>query len=476
MKRIIIILTLTTCLVSCKKNFLEAEDHSIIALQDYVKDLNTTGEYLNGVQSWLATTLYKQYATLYPEVVADNIKPLSPITANTALGLQYSWAQQADETSGFSTNSKNCNGTLYDTYRIVTQANYVLDKIAEYKDQDNAKANGMRGRALFIRALSHFFALHVFAQAYNFTPDGSHPGIAYVTSSYRFEPATRLSVREVYDRVIADLNEAATLIPAGITSTLEISRNAAKAILARVYLFKGDYAAAKSLAREISMAVPIMTGSNYPARLYTAQETEALLQLSPGRSTSIGNTSINQFPGVYFRTPIQFYATADIANMITERPADSRKAWVTKVGTNWTITKFPTGVVADVTPAAQSYYMSVVRSSEMYLTAAEAYANLNMSDSAWFFLDAIRKRADATAPSSTATGPALLDSIYKERRKELAFEGLRMFDLMRWKKPVNRLDFISPDLQTLPYPSNKAISPIPTTDVALGGMMQNPGY
>ncbi|WP_315816497.1 RagB/SusD family nutrient uptake outer membrane protein [Paraflavitalea speifideaquila] len=72
------------------------------------------------------------------------------------------------------------------------------------------------------------------------------------------------------------------------------------------------------------------------------------------------------------------------------------------------------------------YYPPIIRSSEMYLTAAEASAKINDDNTAKFYLNAIRKRADPTIADITATGNALIDSIYKERRKELCFEGFRM--------------------------------------------------
>ena len=49
----------------------------------------------------------------------------------------------------------------------------------------------------------------------------------------------------------------------------------------------------------------------------------------------------------------------------------------------------------------------------MYLTAAEAYAQINNVDSARFYLDAIRKRANPAVLASTSVGSALLDAIYR---------------------------------------------------------------
>jgi len=181
--------------------------------------------------------------------------------------------------------------------------------------------------------------------------------------------------------------------------------------------------------------------------------------------------------GQFFADPeLYFTASNDIAAILKENPQDARNVWVTQSGTDWNITKYPMDVVPGFGEPAGSYYQTVFRSSEMYLTAAECYANLNNEDSARFYLDAIRKRANVNAATSTATGVALMDSIYKERRKELAFEGLRMYDLLRWKKGVNRTNPFNPAAESLPYPSDKAICPIPLQDVNLSGLAQNPGY
>lgn len=63
-----------------------------------------------------------------------------------------------------------------------------------------------------------------------------------------------------------------------------------------------------------------------------------------------------------------------------------------------------------------------------------------------------------------------------EWRKEFCFEGFRMWDLQRWKLGVNRTDVFSGSPAVLPYPSDKAIAPIPRQDVNLGGIPQNPSY
>jgi hypothetical protein len=463
---------------SCKKSFLNNVDGGgLLIRQDYIIDLKTTSEYLKGTYTLLGGNLFNGYNTIYPELVADNIKPIVGSNGTVPLGFHYNWNQQVNEISAsfIVSSALNCNGFSYGAYQTIRSCNFALEKAEEFRGQDPSAADLIKGQAYTMRALIYFMLVNVFAQPYNFTSDGTHPGISYITSSNWTAPVTgRNTVAEVYTNLIADLNRAIPLLPANSTSTLIMNRNAARGLLARVYLFKGDWVMAKNTARQVSQLVPIMT-VNYPGKLFTLQETEALFQIPPAVSAT--STYTTQFASVYLRPTLQqFTATADIAAVLNEDSNDARKVWVTPVSTNWNIIKFPASVVPEVSTAAASYYHTVIRSSEMYLTAAEAYAQLNNVDSARFYLDAIRKRANPAAPATTASGTALLEAVYKERRKELAFEGFRMFDLLRWKKGVSRTDALSASAKDLPYPSNKAIAPIPGLDVKVSGFSQNLDY
>lgn len=463
---------------SCKKDFLnDVNNGSALLTQDYVVNLQTTGEFLNGIYPLLSLFTYTGYQVIYPDLIADNIKPIVASAGATPLLTHYSWAQQADESSsvGIVSGAPNCNGTSYGAYQIIRACNFVLEKVAEYGSQDPAKANSLKGQAYTIRALVYFSLVNIFSQPYNYTANASHPGVVLVATSNLTEPITRRNtVAEVYNQLIADLNNAIPLLPSNTTTTLIINRNAAKALLARIYLFKGDFVSAKEFSTGVSRDVPIMI-TNYPSKLFTPQETEALFQLPPGVSSV--NRYTTNFANLYFRSRIQFQATEDVARLLTESSTDARRAWVTASSNNWNITKYPSNATTDpTTDKANAYYQTVLRSSEMYLTAAECYAKLNKEDSALFYLNAIQKRANSNVTGSSITGAALLDSIYKERRKELAFEGLRMFDLLRWKKNVIRTDALSPSTQVLTLPNNKAIAPLPKLDVMVYGLFQNEEY
>jgi hypothetical protein len=125
--------------------------------------------------------------------------------------------------------------------------------------------------------------------------------------------------------------------------------------------------------------------------------------------------------------------------------------------------------------------IKVIRLAEMYLIRSEANAHLVNEIPARADLNTIIGRSDTNPASQvgvTVTGSALISAIINERRKELAFEGHRLFDLIR-----NKLSFTKTTRGggtiSITYPTNKTISPIPQTEMdANSGLsgQQNPGY
>ena len=113
-----------------------------------------------------------------------------------------------------------------------------------------------------------------------------------------------------------------------------------------------------------------------------------------------------------------------------------------------------------------------IRYAEVLLMAAEAEAQSNGAN-AENYLNQVRARAygDNSQAYTTSEG-ALLDAIYNERRKELAGEGHRFFDLVRTKKAAAAIEG---------FTENKnAIFPIPLIELELAiaeeRWGQNPGY
>ena len=127
--------------------------------------------------------------------------------------------------------------------------------------------------------------------------------------------------------------------------------------------------------------------------------------------------------------------------------------------------------------APETNNVPVFRLSEIYLIAAEAAVKTSNGE-AGTYLNAIVERAnpDATVAASEVT----LDRVLTERRKELAAEGHRLFDLIRNKRDIvrtmsSRVFDISTPLH-IPYNNYKVIFPIPRVELNINPLIQNPGY
>jgi hypothetical protein len=114
----------------------------------------------------------------------------------------------------------------------------------------------------------------------------------------------------------------------------------------------------------------------------------------------------------------------------------------------------------------------LLRYGDIVLHAAEAYYRNGDEASARTQLNKIRTRAAVGLPASNATGAALLDAIKQERFVELAFEGQRYWDLVRWGDAGSVFSA---------FQANKhELFPIPELSILNNSGMspadQNPGY
>lgn len=398
----------------CKKDFLIVPDTSSTVRETYVKDIQATAHYLNGIYVQLAQNFYIGYSEMYPEIIADNIKPAlgSPSYLN-----HYTWTQQSSEVQAISAgyDDINMNGVWTCGYSIARACSYVIDQVNLYRDQDTILAKSLLGQAYGLRALAHAKLVDIFAQSYNFSSDGAHLGIPYVKSSELTEPVSRLSVKEVYGNITNDYLVSIQLLNE-INTSSRLNANAVAALLSRAYLNQEKYDSALYYADQVIDQVNLMSiGEGYPNAIFApnaSYPSETLFQLAP-KKTDYGTSFVGELALGY----LIFEATADLGLLLTQDVNDIRSGWVDNSSGVWTIKKFPPGIVPDISPGEGGYYHNVIRVSEMYLIAAESSAMLANEDDARLFLNAIRLRANPAAVPVSADGALLMQSIQEERRK-----------------------------------------------------------
>jgi hypothetical protein len=136
-----------------------------------------------------------------------------------------------------------------------------------------------------------------------------------------------------------------------------------------------------------------------------------------------------------------------------------------KFGTFSSETNESNGAVPDMNYGTNWY---LIRYADVILMAAEAYYRNNDETNALECLNRVHNRAGMTDIS--ASGDAIFDAIVTERQLELAFEGFRYVDLIRW-------GLATQELGSRGFVTGKhELMPIPNDDVRIAGLSQNPGY
>jgi starch-binding outer membrane protein, SusD/RagB family len=304
------------------------------------------------------------------------------------------------------------------------------------------QVNTLKADAAYIRALGHFHLVRLYGMPYS-NEHKNDPGMGVpirkkgtTTISESFEALPRSTVEEVYSQVIADLKFAEANLPATRTWNGGFATpDAARALLAKVYFFKGD------MINAVATAKPVITSNKYSldaniaakyGRAQTGSTTSEVIFMIP--STAASDDSWGTMRGNY-RTnnasaPIpQWRPSPSLVAAYSSTDTRYSKFYVTKNGVVYT-TKF------DYT------YMDAIISGfdELVLIYAEALASSgNAADlaEAVLWLNKIEARAYGSAKTTVAAGQtAILDAVRKERRLELALRGERLHELKRLRQTV----------------------------------------
>ena len=280
-------------------------------------------------------------------------------------------------------------------------------------------------------------------------------------------------------KIIGDFNQGIALMTIDPTNAGRFSKEAAQALLSRVYLYMENNAMAETMASSVinSGKYSLVDILDYPTQYVSGNSSEAIMEI---QYDGVDRPGSNHIGGMYRQSGYGDYLPAtDLLNMISATDIRGSVGGTmfffdnTTIGGiygNLRVDKWPTGTGDDNVP--------IIRLSEVYLIRAEARAKSGNDAGAQLDLNMIRQRADPTAAAVTLTGAALVSEVLIERRIELAFEGHGIFDFNRNKLSVVRDDCTSPaGTCTQNYPNDRFILAIPLQELdANPKMEQNPGY
>lgn len=449
----------------CEK-LLDKEPVDSLSIEETFKDLPGAKTALAGAYYSLLE-VFQPNVMVYPDLAGGNIK----YSKTTSLRLEdvYHFAQIADDCT--------MNSAYSSLYSVLNNVNNIIKYTPGVADATALQVNRIMAEARCLRALLHFTLVRLYARPYNHTVDSSHNGIVVnlqpllVSDPY----PVRANIDATYDAITSDLETAIELFAntsgalTGGNSSNYFNVYSARALLAKVYLYKGNWQEAYRYANLtiVSNYYTLLSNANYVSSWSSNNaSSESVFEIAI-ESTYTG-TSLGAYYG-FSGTYQQFAATNDIMDLYTATDVRGKTSLFKQSGTYYFTRKYEKDGTS-TTP------LKLLRLSEIYLIRAEAAAELGSTQQANDDLEVVRKRADPTATPLALTGTALIEAILTERRKELAFEGNLLFDLARRKKSVSRLD-CNAQACSVDYNDYRMLLPIPKISVTVNGnLAQNEKY
>ena len=359
-------------------------------------------------------------------------------------------------------------------YKYIYTCNAIIGGITRSSLLTSQVRQHLLGEARFIRAFCFFYLTNLF---------GDVPLI--LSTDYQQNMlAAQATRRQVYQQITEDLlaaknNLSEQYLDAADASTAERvrpNRYAAQALLARVYLYLGDWQHAAAEADTVIGQTSQYSLLNDLNSVFLKNSAEAIWQLQPvvgGYNTYDGNNFIlNTAPSP--SSPVNNAAIRSVLYNAFEMNDQRKQAWLGSVTGNAQTFYYPFKYKQPYSGSgAVTEYEMVLRLAEQYLIRAEAKAELNDIAGAKSDLNIIRNRAGLPITAASSV-PDLLTAILHERQVELFTEwGHRWLDLKRTERADSTLGAV----KGIHWAAADTLYPIPKGEIQNDPRLrQNPGY
>ena len=385
-------------------------------------------------------------------------------------------------------------------YGGVNRANYIL----EFKDKiDFPNKPNILGQATFLRAYYYFELVKFFGDV----PLAVDQRLLFGDQN----TIDRTPAAQVYAQIELDLIYAAENLPPNQTQTGRVTKGAAQALLGRVYLYQNKFAQAAPVLDDVinsgvyDLVADYSTlfendNENNIESVFEIQYTDlegagfGCLQCSEG-NVAIGFNGPRNFNGPLFESGFSFNVpTQEVFDAFDQDDARREFAILDIVAFAQANTDFNDGAGVSFTEGFEhtGYFnrkyiprvgdtnigdqnltnpnnYRAIRFADVLLMGAEAHNQGDGNDElARQYLNRVRERT--TLEDVNASGSALMQAIYNERRLELVGEGHHFFDLVRTGRAAQEIEGFTA--------GKNEIFPIPLVEIQLAGnrWAQNPGY
>lgn len=427
-------------------------------------------------------------------------------------GSFYRWEMMATETTSESLWYGDYSGIVSINYTIEAYDKLLADENSGLTSTEKALLKDYIAEAHLTRAMIYWDLVTKYCVAYDPATAKTQMGlplqVTYNPTSDVTKYPGRSNLEETYKLIVDDLNAALELSTPGKTNSKYFTKDVARAFLARVQLNMKDWTNAAKNAQEVinTNTYTLASTDNDLEGLFIHDASEELLFVVAGsaldRPTSTGSMFINDTEKGDGSVPDPTYIPSQTLIDLYDAENDMRYPIFFKTkelsmqGVDPTeiemIWKFVGNPTYQVTAGKLNYTNAgKLRIAEMYLTLAEAAANmggegLSVAQEA---LNTLRGARIKDYVDEVYTSRDIMGAIKAEWNREFVGEGFRLINMKRWgddlvfgEPQVAEMIYLGTELQSTlnkPITHSRAVWPIPKVEMDVNPQLkgqQNPGY
>jgi len=394
---------LPALLLNSCRDYVEVEQVGNNRILKYTSDYRGLANAYNDISGSGGIYLLANADVEFPTTYQNNV--------TTIWGNSYTWQDVIyDPSQG--------DADWIGLYKAVYYSNVILNGVMSSEKGTDAEKKEIYAEAFVHRAFAYLQLVNTYGPQFDPASSNSEKAVPLLLKPELFSSLDRSTVGQVYDQIISDLKSAlANDIQDTPSFNVLPSKRAVYALLARTYLYMGQY----QLSLENAEKALEMQNGLIDLKSFASAYSYPVLIQNP--EVIFSKTLLLTYNGAPLSTELLNSYSAD----------DLRYNYYTIAGTNF----YPTYTGRGFGINTYSYTNGInigVSVPEMYLIAAECYARAGQTQKAVDYLNILRAKrykANTTYEVSATTNTEALNLVLTERQKELIGRGFRWFDQRR---------------------------------------------
>ncbi|MEN0054513.1 MAG: RagB/SusD family nutrient uptake outer membrane protein [Mucilaginibacter sp.] len=472
----------------CKKD-LDLKQQGVYNTDNYFRNQADAINSITGIYSLLEGEDYIAHAETTFDVASDDYWRSGDHSEDEAI-----------ENLTYDASNAQVNYSWKWKYETVNRSTNCILNIPKITAIDPAIKNRSMGEAYFFRAFGYWRLMVIY---------GDVPIITEEDFTKQNFNVPKSSIEDVRKQIESDLKQAVSLLPEsyGPADRGRVSKGTALGLLTKLYMYWEKFPEAIATGQQVVSNSNYALADNYQDNFTRANENSKEILLS---IQAIQNVIQNDFTVYYIPRPWGGYGFSQPLQGLSDEfePNDPRKqATLLSVGdkidigdgnglTTFTSDLSATGfafrkyAVFNSANAGggvdHTFAVPLMRSADIYLLVAEALIRTQGAGAGDALINQVRHRASAALKPVSGAG---MKELIHERRVELAGEGERHQDLMRWDKDkiVDIAAIYNSPVSKAPIDKNKNVVfvrpkhyyyPIPQVEIdkSKGVLKQNPNF